>query len=384
MRRSLTLLAIALLAAGCHRTTDAFTAAAQREYRSARVAAFFHRGSADAQIRLGRAQLRMWRPEEAQASFLRAGKLDEKCAPRIAAAYIGVARELAKLSRDAVATNPLVAKYAGLADVYDPSTNARLWLFPEVARRLPSFDTEQAVQIFRRTDSQFDPRQGRTLLRVMQEEMMEIGSDPERLLPYYDVAYEVRDKNNHDDRDWLARGYAFLAKKLPESNADDIRRSIERAMENDARFNDDPELLAIRVRLGDVEAKPLTKMARTASLLFNIARAASAYYKEHQEFPPCPSIDSFVGDLRGYSQEPLSTTDEWGGELRCTGMQHQLWFRVESAGPDREHSRGETLTAYEAMHRQDDDSPADIYIEAGFYAPPWWSKENVRRLYGAN
>jgi hypothetical protein len=119
MQRLLTLLAIAVLAAACN------------EYRSARMAAFVHRRSADAQIRLGRAQLRLWRPEEARESFARAAKLDDKCGPRIASAYFDVAKELAALSRDAVATNPLVAKYAGLADsTFGSRTRAREWSSP--------------------------------------------------------------------------------------------------------------------------------------------------------------------------------------------------------------------------------------------------------------
>jgi hypothetical protein len=364
---------LAALAAGC----------GGGEYRSARMAAFLHRRSADAQIRLGRAQLRLWRPEEAQESFARAAKLDDKCAPRIAAAYLGAAKDLAALSRDAVAANPLVARYAGLAETFDPTTRAREWLFPAVVRRLPSFDTEQAVAIFRRADSAFDPRQGRTMLEVMQDEIMATGNVPERLLPYYDIAYEVIGKERRDDRLWLARSYASMALTLPESNAEEIRLAIARAVELDFRFDDNPELLAVRARLGESgEGPPLTKMAKTANLLFNIVRAAAAYAKEHHEYPACPSIHSFIGDLSHYANEPLSTLDGWGGQLQCTVLPHRLWFSIESPGPDGEHGRGEKLTAFEVMHRQDDDAPADIYLEAGFYAPPHWSKDDVLKMYG--
>ncbi len=372
MQRLLTLLAIAVVAAACN------------EYRSARMAAFVHRRSADAQIRLGRAQLRLWRPEEARQSFARAAKLDDKCGPRIASAYFDVAKELAALSRDAVATNPLVAKYAGLADsTFGSRTRAREWLFPAVVRRLPSFGTEQAAAIVRRTDSEFDPRQGRTMLEVMQDEIMATGNVPKRLLPYYDIAYEVIDKSDRDNRLWLARSYASMALALPESNAEEIQRSIARAVEIDFRFNDNPELLAVRARLGERgDVPPLTKMAKTANLLFNIVRAAAAYAKEHHEYPPCPSIHSFIGDLSHYANEPLSTLDGWGGQLQCTVLPHRLWFSVESPGPDGEHGRGEKLTAFEVMHRPDDDAPADIYMEAGFYAPPHWSKDDVLTMYG--
>jgi hypothetical protein len=142
------------------------------------------------------------------------------------------------------------------------------------------------------------------------------------------------------------------------------------------------ELLNLRAQLADDAGEyELSSMQKTANTMIRIGKAAAAYYKANGEYPACSTVAGFAGAAESYAEEDLDIYDAWGHTLRCVVQPHGLWYMISNAGPDGDFDRGEDFDVSRAMSMSEDPEEADISLEAGYFAPPWWSKGSVLALY---
>jgi hypothetical protein len=383
MKRLAPMFVLLLVAACSAETSGPFPAGAKSELRRARLNAMLHPRTPDAHIRLGRAKLAAWDDAGAEKSFVKAYRIDEKSGRSAGAAYFEEARRIASRSAIAV-TDPIVGRYVDAASRWSRSTDVEAWYFERVARALPEIEPSRRLDVARYAMGR-PANSLRNLRWFIGEEINRAESDrnAQRWLALADVWDATRDPSDAYERTAVAMNYARIAKLIGAEDPGATVRAIDRARELDARWNDDIDLLNLRSQLPESRASAsLSNFQKTANILIQINQAANKYARERGAYPACDSIAGFVAPLTGYGDaSAIGTRDAWGSELRCYVMPHGLWFKLESAGPDREFDRGEEIYATAAMQLADDAyAQADVYIEAGTYAPPWWSKEQVRAL----
>ena len=377
-------LVLLLLVACGSKRDEQFPPEAKSELRSARWAAFFAPRSTAAMIRLGRAKLGVWDEDGAEQTFVKAYKRDDKLAKKIGEAYFDAAKAIAARSPKAVAHVPIIGRYVNNAVRWQMS-DARRWYFQEVVHVLPDLDPAKRVEVYQSAAAYEDLKSDAWgLIHYIGEEINAAyeAEDYPRWYALVDVADRVSPEPDSERREWLARNFALVAKRVRTDDPEITRHSIERAQQLNVQWENDYELLDLRSRLAETgEGETLSDMQKTANQLIQIAVAATKYAKDHGEYPRCDSIGSFVGSLLPYTNGSIGTSDVWGGTLKCYVAPYGLYMTLKSPGPDGQFDRGEDISVWKAMHMTDTPDQADLSIEEGDYAPPWWNKDQVRALY---
>jgi hypothetical protein len=377
-------LVLFFVVAGCRAERSVVPPETRSELRRARMAAFFFSHSSAAQLRLGRAKLAVWDREGAEEAFQKAARIDPRCHQQVGDAYFAAAKALVA-SRPMEVTTPIVARYVSEAARWSQRRDERAWYFAQIAAILPQMDPEQRDPVLQVAKGVDDANGGTGLMQAIRNGITEaaIAEDDTRWFALIEVADWLNSNPDTESRTWLANNYAAVAKHADVNEPKIARRSITRAQQLDVRFADDVELFDLMARLpDDGSSDNLTDMQRTANQMIQIIVAAKEYARQHDEdLPKCDSITSFVTEVQPYTTTKLSTTDAWGSEFHCSVPPHGLYVDIRSDGPDRETGRGESISAWDAMHITTPRGEADLRIEHGYAAPPWWSKADVLAMY---